>query len=645
MINKLTVQFMKGAAPLLVLLSTISLQLSTVHAQGTAFTYQGRLIDGANSANGNYDFQFILFATNQFGSPLGPILTNAAVPVNNGLFTTTLDFGSGVFIGTNFWLDISMRTNGGGAFTTLSPRQPLTPAPYAIAAENLAGVMENNAIQGGVSLSTISGGGGNFIQTGGDFSTIGGGQNNTNSGDHATVGGGQDNIGSGTRATVSGGRNNIADGNASSVGGGSENHASGDHAAVAGGQGNLSLGDHAVIGGGDGNAILSGAADSFIGGGNLNSIQADAGGSVIGGGVQNVIQTNAQESTIGGGVFNSVQSSAGWSTIGGGIENTIQPFATCSTVGGGRYNTIQTNGQQSFIGGGYQNTIQTSAQNDFIGGGDFNVIQSNAYASAIGGGALNTNGGFYAAIPGGYENIANGTYSLAAGQHAQALHQGAFVWADSQPAAYSSDRNNQFKIRAGGGIQMDVAGSSGLNPAALAINSTSGNGVGLLVNESSSDTSALFANNGTGDIIKGFSGGGNTVFEVKNDGTVVSKGVTLTSDRNAKENFTALDAQRVLAKVVSLPVLKWNYKDDAADKKHIGPMAQDFQSAFGLNGSDDKHISVVDEGGVALAAIQGLNQKLDEKDSEIQTLMRQNENLEKRLEKLERAVESTVETK
>ena len=107
---------------------------------------------------------------------------------------------------------------------------------------------------------------------------------------------------------------------------------------------------------------------------------------------------------------------------------------------------------------------------------------------------------------------------------------------------------------------------------------------------------------------------------IQHDGTVISKNSVLTSDRNAKENFTTLDGETVLAKVISLPVTEWNYKDDAADKKHIGPMAQDFHAAFDLNGADDKHISVVDEGGVALAAIQGLNQKLKDKDVEIQEL-------------------------
>ena len=93
-------------------------------------------------------------------------------------------------------------------------------------------------------------------------------------------------------------------------------------------------------------------------------------------------------------------------------------------------------------------------------------------------------------------------------------------------------------------------------------------------------------------------------------GTVTCVAVNVTSDRNAKENFTSINPRAVLDKVASLPISEWQYKQQA-DTRHIGPMAQDFHDAFTLS-QDDKHISVVDEGGVALAAIQGLNQKLDE---------------------------------
>jgi hypothetical protein len=100
------------------------------------------------------------------------------------------------------------------------------------------------------------------------------------------------------------------------------------------------------------------------------------------------------------------------------------------------------------------------------------------------------------------------------------------------------------------------------------------------------------------------------------------------SDRNAKEDFAAVDAEEILARVAALPIQSWSYKAQPGDK-HVGPMAQDFHAAFGLNGSDDKHISTVDESGVALAAIQGLNQKLEAARAE-------NADLRARLEQLER---------
>ena len=115
-------------------------------------------------------------------------------------------------------------------------------------------------------------------------------------------------------------------------------------------------------------------------------------------------------------------------------------------------------------------------------------------------------------------------------------------------------------------------------------------------------------------------------------GTVYSHGMALTSDRNLKEHFQPLDGQAVLAKIAALPVSEWNYKEDSRAVQHIGPMAQDFHAAFGLDGADDKHISVVDEGGVALAAIQGLNRKLQE---EVSRVRAENAELKQRLDKLE----------
>jgi len=101
--------------------------------QGTAFTYQVVLRDGAAPANGSYDLRFILFDVESFGFPVGPIRTNSSVAVSNGLFTATLDFGPGVFEGAERWLEIGVRPGGtAGSFTTLSPRTPVRPAPYAM---------------------------------------------------------------------------------------------------------------------------------------------------------------------------------------------------------------------------------------------------------------------------------------------------------------------------------------------------------------------------------------------------------------------------------------------------------------------------------------------------------------------------------
>lgn len=113
--------------------------INSVLAQGTAFTYQGRLSDTGQTANGSYDLTFALFNVSNNGSAVAGPITKSAVAVSNGLFTVTLDFGANVFTGDARWLQVGVRTNGGGAFTTLSPRQPVLPVPYALYAMTPAG--------------------------------------------------------------------------------------------------------------------------------------------------------------------------------------------------------------------------------------------------------------------------------------------------------------------------------------------------------------------------------------------------------------------------------------------------------------------------------------------------------------------------
>src|SRR5438874_3244101 len=112
-----------GARALALFTLTFILGAQCAQSQGTAFTYQGRLADSGNAANGAYEIAFSLFSASSGGGPLTTPLTNS-VPVSNGLFTVTLDFGAN-FPGADRWLEIAARTNG-GAFVTLSPRQKIT---------------------------------------------------------------------------------------------------------------------------------------------------------------------------------------------------------------------------------------------------------------------------------------------------------------------------------------------------------------------------------------------------------------------------------------------------------------------------------------------------------------------------------------
>ena len=118
--------------------------VQSVCAQGTAFTFQGRLGDGPNAANGSYDLRFSLFANSSGAPQVGSTLTNAPTAVSNGLFTVKLDFGGGIFTGPARWLNIGVRTNG-GAFTNLTPRTALLAVPYAIYAGQ-ASTVTNGAI-------------------------------------------------------------------------------------------------------------------------------------------------------------------------------------------------------------------------------------------------------------------------------------------------------------------------------------------------------------------------------------------------------------------------------------------------------------------------------------------------------------------
>ena len=710
---------------ILLALSTLDSRLSTAFAQGTAFTYQGRLNNGGSPANGLYDFRFKLY-TDPFGSfQVGSSYLTNAIPTTNGLFTTTVDFGAGIFTGKTNWLEVDVRTNGGGGYTILSPLQNLTPTPYAVFAEsasNLSGTLSAAQLSGPVSSANLSGtyvnpvnlnnAGNNFN---GGFHGNGGGLTNLNawsltgnSGTSPTNGNflgttdnqpvelrvnGQrvfrlepDTNNFGAPNVIGGAPNNYVDPGvtgATIAGGGvlnysatngfepgpGSNHVSAIWGTISGGRRNTVAADHSVIGGGHDNLIQALAYDS-----------------VIGGGSGNTISNSAEEAVIAGGQFNIAGGSA--ATVGGGFENSANSLE--STVGGGVANTINVNASGAAISGGYGNYIS----------------------------------GPYATIPGGYANTAAGHYSFAAGQNAQANHDGAFVWSDdSTSSSFPSAIQNEFAIRAAGGVRLVTSGAGMTldgQPVATAnalttlnaANITSGTlaDARLSGNVAFLNTSPTFAGditmsggaayhnlslsggNSTGYLYGSYFGlgdgihlGYNYYYDAGGAGHVINTGggtsrlsadygeiqlatggvnsapvvrldISTTavsvenasfsgspSDRNVKQDFAPVSPLQILEKVLQLPVSEWSYKFETT-KRHVGPMAQDFYATFNI-GTDDKHIAPVDEGGVALAAIQGLNQKLEEKNSEVQNLKQQNDLLEKRLSELETTVKSLAEKK
>lgn len=107
------------------------------------------------------------------------------------------------------------------------------------------------------------------------------------------------------------------------------------------------------------------------------------------------------------------------------------------------------------------------------------------------------------------------------------------------------------------------------------------------------------------------------------------------SDRNAKHDITPIDPDQILESIAKMPISEWSYNDQEPSVRHIGPMAQDFHSAFDV-GSSDKCIPTVDENGVALAAIQALYQRVSHLDEESRDLRQKNDALRREVEQLRR---------
>ncbi len=394
---------------------------------------------------------------------------------------------------------------------------------------------------------------------------IGGGRNNKARGKYSVVAGGgggslvDSNAASGDYSTVGGGTSNVASGIAATVGGGAVNQATGTTATIAGGDYNYSSGYSATVGGGESNTASG--QYSTIGGG-LSNLANSRGATVGGGEANNARGLHSVVAGGGGTVTADSNSAAGdYSVISGGTKNYAAGFR--SSIGGGAENSVAGSSSNTAIAGGFSNTAAGS--NAFIGGGSDN--STGDQHATVGGGKNDTASGIMSTVPGGYRNKASGKYSFAAGNLAKAVHTGAFVWADSIETEFFSSTAGEFSARAHGGFRFYT--NSGLT-------------AGVTMAGGASAWSAV-------------------------------------SDKSVKKDFREINSQELLEKLSGIPISRWKYIAEESQADHIGPMSQDFYSAFGL-GDDDKRISTIDADGVALAAIQALYNRVLELEVEVKKL-------------------------
>lgn len=105
---------------------------------GGEFSYQGFVRMSGSALNEDADFEFTLWNAAVGGTMVAGPISVGAVPLTDGLFTQELDFGVNAFDGNARWLQIAVRTTaGGGAYTTVAPRQAVNAAPYSVQTRGL----------------------------------------------------------------------------------------------------------------------------------------------------------------------------------------------------------------------------------------------------------------------------------------------------------------------------------------------------------------------------------------------------------------------------------------------------------------------------------------------------------------------------
>ena len=321
-------------------------------------------------------------------------------------------------------------------------------------------------------------------------------------------------------------------------------------------------------------------------------------------------------------------------------------------------------GNSGVVSGGGGNVADGSGA---VAGGVYNHAAYRSFsvgAYNCAGGISSFAAGFRAKIrPGsGDTGLATGCDAIPAAPDVQG-DAGSFVWADMQNQDFISTGDNQFLVRASGGVgindtppnanggfEFSIYGNTPDNGFVelslipkLSLNGNTGERIELGVGPGgagNNDASFRIAHrNNSGGYFERVLLNPTGSVEIRSSTSNAAQGVTMAagggswsslSDRNVKTAVAPADARAVLDKLVAMPVSEWSYIAQGEGVRHIGPMAQDFAAAFGV-GENDTTISTVDADGVALAAIQGLNAKLE---AELRQSHAQNAQLQTQLEQL-----------
>ena len=452
------------------------LQRTAAAATPTQMTVQGRLtrINGT-PITGTNTLTFKIYDAQFGGNEIWPLVlgqeAHSVTSDANGLWTETIGtvnaLTDAVFAAPERWLEIIV-DDGANPPETL-PRIKLNTNPYSSRISTVDGASGGHitskvtigpghtntgadAFVAGLN-NTAAGnysniGGGYDNTTSNDATTIGGGAYNTASGFEATVAGGYGDTASGDNATVAGGHGNVGSGAYSFIGGGLSNLASGTSSTVTGGSHNVTSGPGATVGGGQ--ADTASGQNSTIAGGAYN--RATALGATVGGGHYCYARSQYTVVAGGGGYDYSDSNSArsGWSTISGGARNSIPTAGQYATIAGGYQNSAA--GYEAAIGGGANNVA--NGNHSVVGGGYYDAAL--ATGATVCGGESNTASGTSSTAAGGKYNTAAGSYSLAAGYRAKALHTGSWVWADNTEADFATSGDDQFLVRAAGGVGVNT---------------------------------------------------------------------------------------------------------------------------------------------------------------------------------------------